>query len=150
MRVALPILVGLAFTALVVAFVVRLSRRAVARALASPETVGARYTTLGRLIGAHGVGSGIVRGTGVVALHHDRLVFVLGVPSRVMSFPLSQMTDLEVTKVVRFPGRYSAMPSPMVVVRAGEHAGMAVLVRDPEALAAAIRQVQRPAAPGTS
>ena len=67
-----------------------------------------------------------------------------------MTFPLALLTDMEVTKVLRFPGRYARLPRPMLVLRAGEAAGMAVLVRDPEALATAVRMAQRPGSPGTS
>jgi len=149
-KVFVPTLIGLAFAAVVFAFVSWVGRRAAAKALADDEVQGAGAVTTGRLLGAFGVGGGLVRGVGAVAVHRDRVVFVLAAPRRVMTFPLALLTDMEVTKVLRFPGRYARLPRPMLVLRAGEAAGMAVLVRDPEALATAVRMAQRPGSPGTS
>lgn len=144
MKAALAIVCGLAFAGAMFVFVRWVARRATATALAAPEVQGAAVVSTGRLVGAFGVGSGIVRGTGVVALHRDRILFVLAAPKRVMELPLALITEVEVTKVLRFPRRYARLPRPMLVLRAGEAAGLAVLVRNPQALADAIKPGRYP------
>jgi hypothetical protein len=150
MIIALAIAGGLAYAAAMFLFVRWIDCRAKAKALAAPEVQGAAVVTTGRLVGAFGVGNGRVRGTGAVAVHPDRVVFVVATPKRVMELPRALLTDVEVTKVVRFPGRYARLTRPMVVLRAGEAAGMAVLVPDPQALADAITRAHRPGAAGTN
>ncbi len=77
-------------------------------------------------------------------------MIVVAIPKRVMELPRALITDVDVTKVLRFPGRYAPLTRSMVVLRAGEAAGMAILVRDPELFAATLRMNHRPGAAGTS
>jgi len=57
-----------------------------------------------------------VRGLGVLALVHDRLVFSLAVPQRMFEVPLGSITSVEASRTFRRPGKITKMPRPTLVV----------------------------------
>ena len=146
MKVALIVLAAVVASVLFAAVLVRLLQRVTAKvtadALTDPAVAGAITAAAALLGGLHMVGGRRTQGNGVLALHRDRLTFVLGKPRHSMDIPLAPITDVEVSKVLRTPGRYSRQLRPWLIVRWPTDEGEAVagfMVADPQQWAQAIR-----------
>ena len=149
MKVALIVVGSIAaavvFAVVLVTLLKRVAVKVTADALADPAVAGAITVAPALLGGLHMVGGRRTRGNGVLALHRDRLTFVLGTPRRSIDIPLAPITDVEVSKVLRTPGRYVRQLRPWLIVRwpapelgeAGAVAGF--MIADPQRWAQAIR-----------
>lgn len=141
--VVASIVVGVVVALGVLALTIRkIATSATVGALADPAVAGAISAAPALLGGIDAEGVGSTHGNGALALHRDRLVFVLGMPRRTIEIPLADVTSVEVAPALRMPGRYSRGGGPWLTVqwRQAEGTGTAgVLVPEPKKWAQAIR-----------
>ncbi|MGB8858331.1 MAG: hypothetical protein WCC60_03700 [Ilumatobacteraceae bacterium] len=146
MTLVLAVVGGLAGLAVVMAVTISSIRRAAAKvtadALGDQAAAGAVIAAPALMGGLHMVGMRRTQGNGVLALHPDRLTFVLGKPRRSVDIALAPITDVELSKVLRMPGRYVRQLRPWLIVRWPTQQGEAIagfIVAEPQRWAQAIR-----------
>jgi hypothetical protein len=141
--------VGGAIALVALGFVLKgVVKSATASAMADPATAGAITAAPALMGGIAAPGFGRTRGNGVLALHPDRLTFVLAVPRRVITVPIAAVTEVEVARTLKLPGKFTAGAGSWLMVRwsntsdtdlAGDGTA-GFLVADPERWAQAIRR----------